>query len=47
MSKWNLIVDVANCTDCNLCTLALQDDNQLTEALRAIGFDPIELSRAP
>ncbi len=28
-------------------TLALQDDNQLTEALRAIGFDPIELSRAP
>lgn len=28
-------------------SLALQDDNQLTEALRAIGFDPIELSRAP
>ena len=28
-------------------TLALQDDNQLTEALHAIGFDPIELSRAP
>lgn len=27
MSKWNLIVDVANCTDCNLCTLALQDEH--------------------
>lgn len=27
MSKWNLIVDVANCTNCNLCTLALQDEH--------------------
>ena len=24
--KWNLIVDVANCTNCNLCTLACQDE---------------------
>ena len=22
MKKWNLIVDVAKCTNCNLCTLA-------------------------
>lgn len=27
MKKWNLIVDVANCTNCNLCTLALQDEH--------------------
>ena len=27
MSKWNLIVDVANCTNCNLCTLVLQDEH--------------------
>ena len=27
MSKWNLIVDVANCTNCNLCALALQDEH--------------------
>ena len=25
--KWNLIVDVANCTNCNLCTLANQDEH--------------------
>jgi len=27
MKQWNLIVDVANCTNCNLCTLALQDEH--------------------
>ena len=27
MSKWNLIVDVAKCTNCNLCTLANQDEH--------------------
>ena len=26
MKKWNLIVDVANCTNCNLCVLAVQDE---------------------
>jgi Fe-S-cluster-containing dehydrogenase component len=25
--KWNLIVDVANCTNCNNCTLAVQDEH--------------------
>ncbi len=25
--KWNLIVDVAECTNCQLCTLALQDEH--------------------
>ncbi len=27
MKKWNLIVDVANCTNCNLCTLAVHDEH--------------------
>lgn len=27
MKKWNLIVDIANCTNCNLCTLAVQDEH--------------------
>lgn len=27
MSKWNLIVDVEKCTNCNLCTLANQDEH--------------------
>ena len=27
MTKWNLIVDVANCTNCNLCALAIQDEH--------------------
>jgi Fe-S-cluster-containing dehydrogenase component len=27
MSKWNLIIDVAACTNCNLCTLASQDEH--------------------
>ena len=27
MKKWNLIVDVARCTNCNLCTLANQDEH--------------------
>ena len=27
MKKWNLIVDVANCTNCNVCTLAVQDEH--------------------
>ena len=26
MEKWNLIVDVAKCTNCNMCTLACQDE---------------------
>ena len=28
MSKWNLIVDVAECTNCQLCTLAIQDEHE-------------------
>mgnify|MGYP003301204165 CR=1 FL=1 len=27
MKKWNLIVDVENCTNCNVCTLAVQDEH--------------------
>ena len=27
MKKWNLVVDVANCTNCNLCALAVQDEH--------------------
>ena len=27
MKKWNLIVDVAKCTNCNCCTLASQDEH--------------------
>jgi len=27
MEKWNLIVDVAKCTNCNCCTLANQDEH--------------------
>ena len=26
MSKWNLIIDVAECTNCNNCTLATMDE---------------------
>lgn len=26
MTKWNLIVDVAECTNCNMCTLATHDE---------------------
>jgi Fe-S-cluster-containing dehydrogenase component len=26
MKKWNLIIDVAECTNCNLCTLATMDE---------------------
>jgi len=26
MEKWNLIIDVAECTNCNLCTLAVMDE---------------------
>ncbi len=26
MSKWNVIIDVAECTNCNLCTLATMDE---------------------
>ena len=26
MSKYNLIIDVAECTNCNLCTLATMDE---------------------
>ena len=25
-AKWNVIIDVANCTNCNLCTLSCQDE---------------------
>ena len=27
MKKWNLIVDIAKCTNCNLCTLSNQDEH--------------------
>ena len=27
MSKWNLIVDIANCTNCSVCTLATNDEH--------------------
>lgn len=27
MKKWNLIVDVENCTNCNVCTVAVQDEH--------------------
>jgi Fe-S-cluster-containing dehydrogenase component len=26
MKKWNLVIDVADCTNCNLCTLATMDE---------------------
>ena len=26
MQKWNMIIDVAECTNCNLCTLAVMDE---------------------
>jgi Fe-S-cluster-containing dehydrogenase component len=26
MTKWNMIIDVAECTNCNLCTLAAMDE---------------------
>ena len=26
MSKWNMIIDVAECTNCHLCTLATADE---------------------
>ena len=26
MQKWNMIIDVAECTNCNLCTLAIMDE---------------------
>ena len=26
MSKWNMVIDVAECTNCNLCTLATMDE---------------------
>ena len=26
MSKYNLVIDVAECTNCNLCTLATMDE---------------------
>lgn len=27
MKKWNLIIDVPNCTNCNVCALAVQDEH--------------------
>ena len=27
MSKWNLIIDIENCTNCNMCVLACQDEH--------------------
>ena len=27
MKKWNLIVDIENCTNCNVCTVAVQDEH--------------------
>ena len=27
MKKWNLIIDVDNCTNCNMCTLASKDEH--------------------
>ena len=27
MTKWNMIIDVAECTNCNLCTLATMDEH--------------------
>ena len=27
MSKWNLIIDLENCTNCNMCVLACQDEH--------------------
>ena len=26
MYKWNMIIDVAECTNCNLCTLSAMDE---------------------
>ena len=26
MQKWNMIIDVAECTNCQLCTLAAMDE---------------------
>jgi Fe-S-cluster-containing dehydrogenase component len=26
MNKWNMVIDVAECTNCNLCTLAVMDE---------------------
>ena len=27
MKKWNMIIDVANCTNCNVCALSVQDEH--------------------
>ncbi|NKB50207.1 MAG: oxidoreductase [Alphaproteobacteria bacterium] len=51
MKKWNLIVDVANCTNCNLCTLAVQDEHEgnafagYAEAMPKHGHRWIEIER--
>lgn len=50
-AKWNLIVDVSSCTNCNLCVLACQDeyvDNSFpgyAEAMPKHGHNWIEIRR--
>ena len=41
MKKWNLIVDVAKCTNCNCCTLANQDEHVGNEFIGWLHFQPI------
>lgn len=51
MTKWNLIVDVANCTNCSVCTLASQDEhvgNQFpgyADEMPLLGHNWIEIQR--
>lgn len=51
VAKWNLIIDVASCTNCNLCVLACQDEyvgNSFpgyTESMPKHGHKWIEIKR--